>query len=281
MQDESADNVLLLSDILKFSENTASSGSYSFHSKNSTIYAVETGGIMFAVFPVLTVPPETESFLKSNSVFNPPDFFDSDNDFNSDDDSDDDFDDNSDDDFDDNSDDDFAFYRLSSGSLIFSSRYSQIPDNIYSSDGSSVLLIQEDGFSFVKPPSIFVRKYDGKFLISMSGDIIRSSSSPVFGDLTILNYKVVQKAEVYDFATTICIYFVPPVSNSFSNLNEAIELQTENAFKKWILEFESDLNRNFPELKTESDIDNLMIMISSDSGFEIDITVREIEYIIS
>ncbi|MDR0768091.1 MAG: hypothetical protein LBE57_06635 [Methanosarcinales archaeon] len=256
MSEESADNDLILSGILKLSEKTAASSSHSFYSKHSAIQAVESeGGILFAVASGLSAPPETESFLKSDS-FNHDLFFG----------------------FNDDLADDFVFYRLSSGSLIFSSRYSQIPDRVYSLGDSSLLLIQEGGSSFLKPPAVFVRKNDGKILISMSGDIIRSASSPVFGDLTTLNYRVIQKAEVYDFATAVCIFYIPPGQDSF--FNETVAVQREKAFKQWILEFENNLNRNFPELKTKSDADNLMIVISSDSAFEIDITVREIEYVI-
>lgn len=268
MSDESAGNDLLLSEILQFSESEAFSGSTVFHSDYSTVQIAEGGEIVFAAN--ISVPPETESFLKSDYSFdsslnpfsNPSS----------------------------GSAGDFALYKLSSGSLLFSCRYSQIPDRFYSFGDSSLLLIQEGGSSFLKPPAVRVwRNKDDKILFSMRGDVLHfpssssssSSLSPslVFSNLTTLNYRIIQTADVHDFVSEICIFYLPPESDSF--LNETAAAQKEKAFQDWLLKFENELNRDFPELKTESDFEKGMLVISSDSLFEIDVTVREIEYVLS
>ncbi len=242
MSEESDANDLLLSEILKHSGNEAPAGRVSFHSDYSTVNAVEGGGILFAAD--ISVPPETDSFLKSDLIFH--------------------------------SVNDFDFYRLSSGSLLFSCRYSQIPDCFYSSGDSSLLLIQEDGSSFLKPPDISIRRNkDNKILLSMRGDVLRFSSSPVFGPLTILNGVVIQTVEVHDFVSEICILYSADASGPV--LNEALTIQKEKAFREWLLNFEQELNRDFPELKTDSDPEKLTLIISYDSFFEIDIRVREID----
>lgn len=243
MADESAGNELLLSEILKLSENDALSGQVSFHSDYSTVQVIQSGGILFAAD--ISVPPETGRFLKSGKLFD--------------------------------SVNDFDFYQLSSGALLFSCRYSQIPDCFYSSGESSLLLIQEDGSSFLKPPEISVRQNEaGEILFSMRGDVLRFIPSFVFGDLTTVNYRVVQTAEVHDFVSEIRLFYFPAETGSF--LNDTAAIQKEKAFQKWMLLFENELNRNFPGLKTERYPDQRTLIISSDSLFEIDVTVREIEY---
>jgi hypothetical protein len=271
MSEESAQNDKIFIDVLKLSDSmnsasfgssSSSSASFSFYSKYTTIQATESaGGFFFAAIPEISTTPVTKSFLRSDHIFDPTGF----PDFN--------------DHFKDDLENEIVFNRLSLGALSFSSRYSQIPDRVYYLGDSSLLLIQEEGSSFLKPPSVFVRKGDGNILISITGNIIRTASSPVFGDLTTLHYRVIQKAEVYDFVTAVCIYYIPPEQNSL--LNETVAAQKEESFRQWILTFENDLNRNFPELKMEVDIENLMIVIYSNAGFEIDITVREIEIILS
>lgn len=243
MSEESAGNDLLLSEILKHSDDGAFSGSLSFHSNYSTMTVVEDGGFLFAAN--LSVPPETKSFLKSDLVFSSDNASDS--------------------------------YKLSSGSLLFSCRYSQLPDRFYSSGDSSLLLIQEGGSSFLKSPAIRIwRNNEDKILFSMRGDIIHFSSSSVFGNLTTLNYRVLQTAEVHDFVSEICLFYLPAEPDSF--FNESAAIQKEKAFQEWMLKFENELNLNFPELKTDSDLENMVLIISSDPLFELDVAVREIEY---
>lgn len=243
MSEESAGNDLLLSEILKHSDNEVPAGRVSFHSDYSTVHVIEDGGILFAAD--ISLPPETKSFLKPDLIFN--------------------------------SVNDFDFYQLSSGSLLFSCRYSQIPDCLYSSGESSLLLIQEDGSSFIKPPAISVRRNkEDKILLSMRGDVIRFSSSAAFGHLTTLNCDIFQTAEVHDFISEIRISYSPPAPGPV--LNETAAVQKENAFRQWMLKFENELNLDFPELKTDWNPEKRMLVISSDSLFEIDITVCEIEY---
>ncbi|WNY29156.1 hypothetical protein MmiEs2_13740 [Methanimicrococcus stummii] len=251
MAEESAENDRLLSDILKFSE-TNDSGSFSFHSNHSTIHVFESEkhGIYFSAD--ISIPPETESFLKAGAFSG-----------------------------------EFDSYRLSSGGLLFSCDYSQIPDCDYFLGDSSLLLIQDDGFSYLLPPVVNVYQNQGNILISLSGDLVRSTSSSVFGNLTTVNYKIIQTAEVYDFVSEIRIYYVPPESKSKLNPDSVfgeIETVQKEAFSEWLFQFEKKLNRDFPELKTEleteSDFENLTLIISSETPFEIDITVHEIEYLL-
>lgn len=268
MQDESEKNDLLLSGIFDLSEKAASSGRQSFQTQYSVIQADEnSGGIIFAAD--LSMTPETASFLKSDADFDLAAIFGRGFDSLFDED-----DEENDNGFGAGS--NFSAYRLSSGSLLFSCRYSQIPDAVYSFGSSSVLLVQEDGSSFLKPPEISVRENNGQFLISLSGDLIRSSSSSVFGNLTVLNYKVVQTAEVHDFASFVCIQYVPPESESLLNDFERNEI--ENSFIHHFAQIDEEINRNFTELRSEFDSKTRTLTISSDSPFEIDIFVREIEY---
>ncbi|WP_318785020.1 hypothetical protein [Methanimicrococcus hacksteinii] len=313
MAEESDKNEQLLSDILKLSENPASSGRSSFHSQYASVHTETGGGIIFCAD--LSVPAETKSFLEADddldSLFPGIDFgarsemnFGSDSDsdldsdsysnLDSDSDSDPDFDSDSDSDFDSDSGSDFYSasdsnfdsdlysdfvpYQLSSGSLLFSCRYSQLPDCVYSSGDSSLLLIQNEGFSFLKPPSVSVRRGgDGGILLSLSGDLVHFTSSPAFGNLTVLDYRVVQTADVHDFVSFVCVRYVPPASSESGILNE-VSSAKKAAFALYFSQLNDRINRDFPELESEFDSKNLILTISSSSSFEIDVRVREIEY---
>ncbi|MDL2261487.1 hypothetical protein LJC08_04565 [Methanimicrococcus sp. OttesenSCG-928-J09] len=253
MLEESEDSSRLESDIIRFSEQNNPAGSLFFQTAYTSVFADETADqIIFSAD--LTMPPETKAFLKTVGDIQPPDS--SDDVFQSSD-----------------------VYCLSSGSLLFLSKYSQIPDSAYSIGASSILLIQDDGFSFLKTPDIsFRRGKDDQILLTMSGTIVKSNSSSVFGNRTHVRFFTIQSAEIYDSVPAIAFQFIPASNNSKGGSElELNEAKTE-AFKKWTANFENVLLRDFPELEIETDDETLTLFVFSETPFDIDIKIREIEY---
>lgn len=253
MISESEDSSRLASDILRFSEQNYSAGCFSFQTAYTTVFADESSDqILFMAD--LTIPPESKKFLKKGSC---PPFLEFSGHSN-------------------NLLQSADVYCLSSGSLLFLSKYSQIPDSVYSIGASSILLIQDDGFSFLKSPDFsFHRGINDKILLTIYGNIIKSNSSSVFGNRTYVHSFTVQSSEIYDSVYAVAFQYVPG-SNEVASV-EKTELKTE-AFRKWLSQFENESAASFPEIKIETDIENLTVYISSEMPFDINIIVQEIEY---
>lgn len=259
---ESERDDLLLSDIFIFMEYRDFSSQTIqkiFHSDYAVLRVDEnSGGFLFAAD--ISVPPETASFLKYDEKCNGFENFDEKlaplflSSFSP----------------------DSEFYFLSFGSLLFSCRYSQIPDRSYFLGDSSLLLLQKDGSAFLIPPNISIRKSNDRILLSMSGDIVKSDSSPISGNSTILESRVLQKAEIHDFVSLLAIQYVPPNSNSV--LSDHEKEQKKEAVFSHFSDLNDEIRSRFPELTSEWDHENMILMISSESAFELDCTIREIEY---
>ncbi|MDR2945030.1 MAG: hypothetical protein LBU81_08165 [Methanosarcinales archaeon] len=247
MAEESEYNNRLVSDLLRFSEQKHFGGSFFLKTDYTSVTADEISDqIIFTAD--LTLLPETKTFLKTEG-----DFSSFDSDLLSQ-----------------------ETFCLSSGALLFSNSYSQIPDSVYSLGASSILQIQDDGFSFLKTPDIFFRRgKNGQILLIMSGDFVKLKSSPVFGDRICIRSFTIQSAEVYDSVSAVAFQYIPSHHSKISF--ETMRPKAE-AFKKWAAQFENELARDFPELKIENDAENLILIISSETPFDIDLTVREIEF---
>ncbi|MDY0266777.1 MAG: hypothetical protein RBQ94_03910 [Methanimicrococcus sp.] len=260
MSEESKKDDRLLSDIFILMESPPQKKiQKTFHTEDVVLRADEnSGGFLFAAF--VSVPPDTSSFLRydgksqNSKIFDelqspphlsslPPDS---------------------------------EYYILSRGSLFFSCRYSQIPERSYLLEDASLLLLQKSGHVFLTPPNISIRKSNDRILLSMSGDIILSGSSPVFANRTVVKSETLQKAEIHDFVSFLAIQYLPPNTDSFLSAKEK-EQKTE-AVSRYFSDLNHTIHLNFPELISEWDEENSTLLISSESAFELDCTVREIRY---
>jgi hypothetical protein len=266
------------------SSGVSSSGSSSFSSKRgfqifsspgsvssseTVIYVDENGG-RFIFAAELNLPPESEKFLKTDgldfSQLNPDlieqveqiEHFDN---FSN-----------------------FQTYTLSSGSIIFRNSYSQLPDQVYFLGPSSLILSQNDGAVSVFPSSIhFSENESGSLLLSLSGKIFKSNSSPVFGNRTLLSFEQTRKAEGIYFATAVAIQYLPAIEKSNSSeIKSGIETNIKNktqnrdeAIEKSLFDFHKLIESEYSDLESFYDSETFSLLIYSEKPFEIHFLVEE------
>ena len=239
----------------------------SVSSSETVIYVDENGG-RFIFAAELNLPPESEKFLKTDemdfSQLNPDlieqiEHFDN---FSN-----------------------FQTYTLSSGSIIFRNSYSQLPDQVYFLGPSSLILSQNDGAVSVFPSSIhFSENESGSLLLSLSGKIFKSNSSPVFGNRTLLSFEQTRKAEGIYFATAVAIQYLPAIEKSNSSeIKSGIETNIKNktqnrdeAIEKSLFDFHKLIESEYSDLESFYDSETFSLLIYSEKPFEIHFLVEEL-----
>ena len=265
------------------SSGVSSSGSSSFSSKRgfqifsspgsvssseTVIYVDENSG-RFVFAAELNLPPESEKFLKTDgldfSQLNPDlieqveqiEYFDNLRNFQT--------------------------YTLSSGSIIFQNSYSQLPDQVYFLGPSSLILSQNDGAVSVFPfPIHFSENESGSLLLSISGQIFKSNSSPVFGNRTLLSFEQTQKAEGVYFATAVAIQYQTIEKSNSSEIKSGIETNIktniqnrDEAIEKSLFDFHKFIESEYSDLESFYDSETFSLLIYSEKPFEIHFLVEE------
>ena len=240
----------------------------SVSSSETVIYVDENGG-RFVFAAELNLPPESEKFLKTDgldfSQLNPDlieqveqiEHFDN---FSN-----------------------FQTYTLSSGSIIFSNSYSQLPNQVYFLGPSSLILSQNDGAVSVFPfPIHFSENESGSLLLSISGQIFKSNSSPVFGNRTLLSFEQTQKAEGVYFATAVAIQYQAIEKSNSSEIKSGIETNLKNniqnrdeAIEKSLFDFHKFIESEYSDLESFYDSETFSLLIYSEKPFEIHFLVEE------
>ncbi|MCL2549358.1 MAG: hypothetical protein FWE78_00135 [Methanimicrococcus sp.] len=253
MHKEAEESDLLYADVLKFSENTdtfsRSGASGSFHpqtqilsSRHSTVMADETGG--FLLFQAeMNLPPEVVSLLKTESVPG-------------------------------------QNFKLSSGSVLFINSYTQIPDQFYFYGPAGLILCQEDGASFIRPPPIYLSRGDGgKILLQLSGCIIECRSSSVSVSNPAVCFRNVRTVYVHDFVSEVEIRYVPPAV--FSVDPDLVFYENRDiAVENYLSGLAVSISDNFPEIEAVYRDEIAVLTLTSETPIEIDIqiTVLQIEF---
>lgn len=252
MHQESEERDLLHADVLTFSENagilsrSAASGFFLprtqvLSSRNSTVAADENGGT-FLFRADTDLPPEVESILKTGSN---PDYF-----------------------------------KLSSGSLLFIENYQQLPDQFYFYGPAGLILCQEDGASFILPPSVYLSRGDsGKILLQLSGYIVECHSSAVSGVNTVICFRNVQTVYAYDFVSEVELRYVPPTGPNFGSDSIFYE-NRDIAVEYYLSDLASSIQENFPEIEAvyKSEIAGLTLTSETPIELDIQITVLQVEF---
>jgi hypothetical protein len=248
LQQESEENDSLYLSVIQFSNETEiisqKAGFSPFQSvfllppSNATVLTDTDGGFLFLAD--LSIPSESESYLLSESSVS-------------------------------------GYYVLSRGSVIFSNSYHQLPDQFYFVGPSSLLLCQNEGASFVKSPSVrFVRESDGRILLTLSGQIFKSESSPIFGEKSVVRYRETKTVMIHDFVSDVEIRYVPSPSSYLQTYSIFYE-NRDIASEMWLSDLAGRLAIDFPEIEAVYTDELSSLIISSAVPIEIDICITEFE----
>jgi len=249
---EAEESDLLYADVLKFSENvetiSRSGGSGSLFpksqilfSRQSTVMTDENGG--FLLFRAeMNLPQEVESVLKTDPASD--------------------------------------YLKLSSGSVLFINSYTQLPDQFYFFGPAGLILCQEDGSSFIRPPPIRLsRGDDGKILLQLSGYIIEGRSSAVSGVNSVICFRTVRTVYAHDFVSEIEILYVPPAALNVHSDSIFYE-NRDIAVKNYLSGLAALISDHYPEIDVVYERNSGGLTLTSVAPIEIDIqiTVLQIEF---
>jgi len=252
MYQEAEESDLLYADVLKFSENvdtiSQSGGSGLFFpksqilfSRRSTVIADENGGFLL-YRAEMNLPPEVESVLKTDPASD--------------------------------------YSKLSSGSVLFINSYMQLPDQFYFCGPAGLILCQEDGASFIRPPPIYLsRGDDDQILLQLSGYIIECRSSAVSGANSVICFRNVRTVNAHDFVSEVKILYVPPTAlnvESDSIFYENRDIAVEN----YLSGLAALIQENYPKIEAVYNNEIACLTLTSETLIEIDIqiTVLQIEF---
>ena len=250
LQKESEENNSLYLSVIQFSNDIDSlSGkpfsNFSSFQKNillppsNAVILTDSGG-EFLFSADFSIPPESEAYLKSESSV--PEYF-----------------------------------VLSRGSVIFSNSYQQLPDQFYFVGPSALLLCQNEGASFIKSPAVrIIKGSDGRILLTLSGQIFKSESSPVFGDKAVIRYRETKTIMIHDFVSDIEIRYVPS-SSSYPQTHSIFYENRDIASELWLSDFSHRIADDFPEIEAVYRDEISSLIISSEVPIEIDICITEFE----
>ena len=248
LHQESEENDTLFLSIVRFSNDADSmsqksqTGISDFQSvvlppSNASIFTDTGGGFVF--FSDLSIPPESENYLKTESSVQ-------------------------------------NYYALSSGSVMVFNEYNQLPDQLYFVSPSFLLLCQSEGASFIKSPSAHFIESDGRFILFLSGEILKCDSSPIFGEKAVIRYRKNRTVEIHDFVSDFEIRYVPPPSALFES--HSIFYENRNiAAESWLSDFSSRISADFPEMDIVYKDEISSLCISSAVPIEVDIRITEFE----
>ncbi|WNY27697.1 hypothetical protein [Methanolapillus ohkumae] len=170
----------------------------------------------------------------------------------------------------------FEVLTLSHGSVLFSKKYEQLPDQMYFYGPSSCVLGQKNGAVFVSSPSISVRRGENnQTMFTFSGQIFKSRMPPVEAEQKNLRFYVTKTATVRDRVNLLEIQYKPETSifekdaEYYENHNQLLE--------NWMISFSEQLKTDFPAWEIQYDSEKRTIRIESDTTFEMEMTVSEIE----
>jgi len=257
---EAEESNLLYADVLKFSDNAGTLSrsdvsvssfpkSQILSSRQSTAMVDENSGFLL-FWAEINVPPEVESLLNMDTNPSP------------------------------NSGPNSGYFKLSSGSVYFINSYTQIPDQFYFCGPAGLILCQEDGASFIRPPPIYLSRGDGgKILLQMSGYIVEGRSSAVSGANSVICFRNAQTVYAHDFVSEVEIRYVPPAalnvdSDSIFYENRDIAVET------YLSNFAALISGNYPEIEAVYKDEIVGLTLTSEKPIEIDIqvTILQIEF---
>jgi len=249
LHSESEENDSLYLSVIQFSNDIDSffqkSPDFSFghgvllFPPSNAIVLTDAGG-EFLFSADISVPPESETYLKSDSSVS-------------------------------------DWYVLSRGSVLFFNSYHQLPDQVYFVGPSSLLLCQNEGAAFVKSPAIrFSRAFDGRILLSLSGQVFKSNSSPVSGEKAVIRYRETKTIMIHDFVSDIEIRYVPSLS-AYPQMHSGFYENRDIALEFWLSDFGSRIADDFPEIEVVYKDEISGLVISSAVPIEIDICITEFE----
>ena len=241
-----------------FSSTFSKRGVQFFSSEHTTAFIDENDG-RFLFAADISLPPESEKFLKTEDS--------------------DDLNDSKFSKFLEETDFEFEYfeiYTLGGGSIIFSNSYTQLPDNVYYFDPFSLIFSQKDGAVSVSPPSIRLSKNEsGSALLSISGRILKSDSSSVFGNQTMLVFDRLQKAEGVGFVTAAAFQYIPsPTADSLITDAGFAENRIE-CIRNQFDDFHQRIQSEYPGFDSVYDSENICLFIYSEKPFEIYFCVEE------
>ena len=248
LQKESEENNSLYLSVIQFSNDIDSLSGKPFSNfsafqksillppSNATILTDSGGEFLFSAD--FSIPPESEAYLKSESSVS-------------------------------------DYFVLSRGSVIFSNSYHHLPDQFYFVGPSSLLLCQNEGASFIKSPAVrIIKGSDGRILLTLSGQIFKSESSPVFGDKAVIRYRETKTVMIHDFVSDIEIRYAPSSDlQTYSIFYENRDIASE----LWLSDFSRRIADDFPEIEAVYRDEISSLVISSEVPIEIDICITEFE----